>query len=198
MWHFARESPLERELVQLYTGMIDACGMPDAKCIVKELLALAKQQASSDSNLPPDFGEVLIQREMSDDSTRQLLAKKRAEGVTDADIKWWWGLDKIERRMLIVFDDWFRMAAYKKHRAEGKSEEEALSLLSKSLPIFGDPEETKNLKGDDRPLPFELKERINRWVEVVLLNEPIGTSSEFQSTGSMNALIRSEIRAGRL
>jgi len=198
MWPFPRESALERELLEQYTAMIEACGIPGAKRIARQLLSLAKQQARSDPDLPPNFGQILLEREVADDSTRKILAPKRTEGVTDADIKWWWGLDKLERRLLIVVNDWFRMAAYKKDRAEGMSEEQASSQLGKSFPIFGNPEDTKNFKGDDRPLPFELKERINRWAEGCYQDESPGTSGRLRSHSSMNALIRSEIRAGRL
>jgi len=199
MWPFTPESALERKLVQFYAGMLETCGNPtgDAKRTARELLAIAKREARSDPDLPPNFGDLLIEREVTDDSTRQMLAKKRAEGVTDADIKWWWGLDKLERRLLIVVDDWFRMAAFKKYRAEGMSEEQAISQLGKSFPIFGGPEDTKNVKGDD-PLPFELKERINQWAGRALQDKALETATSSRSAGSMNALIRNEIRAGRL
>ena len=200
MWPFTRESALERELVQFYAGMLEACGNPtgDAKRTARELLATAKREARSDPDLPPNFAGLLLEREVTDDSTRQMLAKKRAEGVTDADIKWWWGLDKLERHLLIVVDDWFRLAAYKKDRAEGLSEEQAVAQLGKSFPIFGDPDDMKNVKGDDRALPYELKERVNLWAEKGLLDESSGTATRLRSAGSMNALIRNEIRAGRL
>ena len=198
MWPFTRESALERDLLEQYTAMLDAGGLPGANGIARQLLALAKQQARSDPDLPPNFGHFILEREVTDNSTRQMLAPKRAEGVTDADIKGWWGLDRLERRLLIVVNNWFRMAAYKKYRAEGMSEEQASSQLGKSFPIFGDPEDTKNVKGDDRPLPFELKERINQWVEGGYRYESPGTSGKLRSASSMNALIRSEIRAGRL
>jgi hypothetical protein len=195
MWPFTRESPLERELVQQYTATFEACGIPEANRTAKDLLSLAKKQARSDPDFPPNLGHLLLEREVTDNSTRQMLAPKRADGVTDADIKWWWGLDKIERRMLIVVDDWFRMAAFKKYRAEGMSAEQASSRLRKSFPIFGDPQDTKNVKGDDRPLPFELKERINQWAS---RNKSVETFSELQRATSMNVLVRSEIKAGRL
>jgi hypothetical protein len=195
MWPFTRALPLGRELMQYYAGMFEACGIPEAKRTAKDLLALAKKQACSDPDLPPDFGNLLLEREATDNSTKQMLAAKRAEGVTDADIRWWWGLGKLERRMLIVVDEWFRMAAFLKHEAEGMSEEQATSELRKSFPILGDPQDTENVKGDDRPLPFELKDRINEWA---LRNERGELASELRRTTSMNALIRSEIKAGRL
>jgi hypothetical protein len=201
MWPFTPESALERKLVQLYSGMLETCGNPtgDAKRTARELLALAKKQARSDPDLPPNFADLLLQREVTDDSTRQMLAKKRAEGVTDADIKWWWGLDKLERRLLIAVDDWVRLAAFEKYRAEGLSKEQAVAQLRKSFPIFGDPDDTENVKGDDRALPYELKERVNLWAEKgLLLDESSGTAARLRSAGSMNSLIRNEIRAGRL
>lgn len=197
MWPFTHESPLERKLREQYTVTLGGYGLPaaQAKWTVEQLLAVAKQQARSDPELPPNFGELLIQREVADDSGRQMLASKRAEGVTDPDIRWWWGLDNLERRLLIALDDWFRIAAWKQYRAEGMSEEQAITHLRKSFPIFGDPQNTKTHKGDDRPLPFELKDRINQWA---MRNSSPKTLSELGQFTSMNAAIRSEIRAGRL
>ena len=53
-----------------------------------------------------------------------MLAKKRAEGVRDEDIRWWWSMHDLERRMMIKVDDISRLALYIKLReTEGLTEE---------------------------------------------------------------------------
>jgi len=200
MWPFARQSPLERRLLDFYSGMLKASGFPSnmAKQFAKELISMAKEQARSDPDLPPNTGNLLIEREATDDSIRQMLAKKKADGVTDDDIRWWWSLDKLERRLIIAFDDWFRMAAYTKHSSEGLSREDSAAKVRSAFPIFGDQQETDKLKGDDRPLPFELKDRVNKWIERQMPEGIIELAEKGRDATSMNAIIRNEIRAGRL
>ena len=193
MWPFSRKSALETELKELYGAMIVATGFTNgqAKEIVGLLLSVAKKKA--DTSIPR-FGDRLLELEATDSAARETISKKRAEGVTDADIRWWWNLDRLERGMMTAFDDWMRMAAYKKYRAEGLAEEAAATKLCKSFPIFGDPDSPGLATGDDRPLPFELKDRINQWAE----RHVSQIASSIQSASSMNALIRSHIRAGNL
>ncbi len=200
MWPFTRKPSLERRLEGQYAEMLGTWGLPKghAKRTARQLVAMARQQARSDPNLPPNFGLVLIERETTDDSIREMLAGKRAEGVTDADIKWWWGLDNIEQRLFIVVDDWCRVASFKKYCAEGLTEEQAIAQLRKAYPIFGDPKDARDVKGDDRPLPFELKNRVSKWADVALGKESVRDASQQPPITSMNALVRSEIRAGRL
>ncbi len=197
---FSRKSALERQLEKRYAEMLLAFGVRggQAKRIAKELVALAKKGADSNPQPPPNFGDLLLQREGTDSDARDMLAKKRAEGVGHTDIKWWWNLNELERRLLITFDDWVRLAAYKKHCSSGLSAQQAAAQVRKSFPIFGDPGDTADVTGDDRPLPYELKDRINAWVQRQQMADPAGFAVNEQSATSMNAVIRREMRAGKL
>lgn len=194
---FSRRRPIERQLEEEYTKFIMQFGWPQtsARKTAKDLLAIAKRECSSDPDLPPNYGDVLLQQEGSDPTVNVLLVAKRHEGVTDTDIKWWWTLDKLERRLLIAVDDWFRLAAFSKYRSSGLSGEEAAKKLRQSFPVFGDPTNLDNAAGDDRPLPYELKDRINKWASRRGITQ---LGAEVDHATSMNALIRSDIRAGRL
>jgi hypothetical protein len=52
------------------------------------------------------------------------------------------------------------------------SEEEAAKEVKKYFPIFGDPDDTSTSSGDDRPLPCELKDRINIYIQKKGTNRP--------------------------
>lgn len=63
--------------------------------------------------------------------------------------------------------------------------------------MFGNPDDTTLTSGDDRPLPYELKDRVNTW-----MHKEMASPDEFrrrvEESSTFNALVRSEIRAGRL
>ncbi|MBX4206600.1 hypothetical protein KW784_02335, partial [Candidatus Parcubacteria bacterium] len=80
---------------------------------------------------------------------------------------------------------------------QGKSIEESLDAVAKHHPVFGNPEDISHGQGDDRPLPEELKDRINIYVE----KQGLGNSEfkkKIDSTSTFNALVRQEIRNGNI
>ena len=98
---------VEKELEETYVTLLQTVLLPsvppsEVKSLVNEMLNQAKDESHRDgtSNLPRDFGEVLLQKEASDKNTQLFLAKRKSEGVKDADIKWWWGMSDLERRMM--------------------------------------------------------------------------------------------------
>jgi hypothetical protein len=64
--------------------------------------------------------------------------------------------------------------------------------------MYGDPADTSHRSGDDRPLPYELKDRINRYIEKRRLHDPEAYKQDIQISSSFNALVRKEIRANNL
>ncbi|MBL7131178.1 MAG: hypothetical protein ISS45_07240 [Candidatus Omnitrophica bacterium] len=81
---------------------------------------------------------------------------------------------------------------------EDKKTNLAISKIKKAHPNFGDPDDTTHDAGDDRPLPFELKNRINIYIQKRFLSDPAEFKREIEQSLTFNALIRKEIRAGRL
>jgi len=62
-------------------------------------------------------------------------------------------------------------------------------------PMYGDPSDTRHTCGDDRPLPHELRSRVDRY------HEKWGAAIiEKRSSGytTYNAFVRAEIKHGRL
>jgi hypothetical protein len=52
--------------------------------------------------------------------------------------------------------------------------------------------------GDDQPLPIELMKRENAWFEEQMRVNPEELQLRLERSSSYNAVIRAEIRAGRL
>ncbi len=128
-----------------------------------------------------------------------MLAKRRKEAVRDEDIRWWMNRHELDRKMMIKVDDISKLALFKKLMEEDhRSEEEAAKEVKKYFPIFGDPDDASTSSGDDRPLPFELKDRINIYIQKRSQTDPTKYKKEIAKSSSFNALIRKEIKKGNV
>jgi len=145
-------------------------------------------------NGPPNEGDLYLEQEKTNPAIRESLDARRAEGVRDEDIRWLYNLPPIDRVLLEMSDQQTVTAAYIASRRGGMSKEEAATFVLRRNAKFGDPAEGQ---GEDRPLPIELKKRIVEYVEGYF-----GNLEEFarrvEQFSSFNALVREEIRAGRL
>lgn len=202
---FGSSSPLEKELEELHVSSLqDMMGLTlsEAKSAFRAMLKEAKEEAIKEGtlNLPPNFGDILLEKEATDVNIKTMLAKRRREGVQDKDIRWWFNMYDLERRMALKVDDMFRLALLIKYREEDRLDEsEAVRKVKKTFPIFGDPDDTTHTTGDDRPLPYELKDRIN----IYIIKKRTQThkekfEKEIEGFSTMNALIRNEIKKGNL
>jgi hypothetical protein len=125
------------------------------------------------------------------------LAAKRQDGVTDEDIRWYWNLPDIERRMMDKSERTCQYAFCLSKTEEGLSPEQAARDVRKALVMWGDPTDTQNTQGDDRPLPRELHRRVVTWIEQYY-TQPGALRAKAAPFSTYNAMIRAEIRAGRL
>ena len=148
---------------------------------------------------PGNFGEVLLHQEKVSEEVRQAFAPKRAEGVTDSDILHWWNLHDLDRRLIVRVDEIHRMVLFEMlvHK-DGKEEAEAAGIVGRRLPIFGDPEFQGHGLVQDRPLPFELKGRVNRFLTRQKGSRGTKYRKKLESASSLNALLRQGIREGQL
>jgi hypothetical protein len=201
---FGTSSNLERQLEEFYVPTLQIMtGMTptQAKSSFRDILKQAKEEAEKEGtlNLPQNFGDILLEKESKDEKIKAMLARKRKEGVTDKDIRWWWNMHDLERRIMLKVDDIYRMALFVKLREkEGLNVEEAARRIGKSFPIFGDPNDTANTAGEDRPLPYELKDRINVYIEKRSQIDPERLKREFEGASSVNSFIRKEISKGNI
>lgn len=186
------EKRLESEYVSYFK---ESMGMPEA--VAHEIFkALAEEQKTSarsegTDRLPESFGEILLERERTDEKVREAFAPKRAEGVTDEDIAFWWNMHDLERRMICKVDEMNRILLFEKLvQGNGIPEIEAARAVAKRFPIYGDPTHLVLEAEDDRPLPFELKWRVNRYIGEKTAADPDGFQKEVEESTSLNALLR--------
>jgi hypothetical protein len=201
---FGTSSGIETELEDIHVSMFETkLGLPslEAKTLIRRMLKEAKEESRKEgtAKLPANFGEIILQKEAADKDTQAALLKKRAEGIRDDDIRWWWGMTDLERRILAKVDDFFRLAMYTKYRNEdGLGNEEAATKVRKLYPIYGDPQDTTHTIADDSPLPYELKDRVNRYVESRSQADPDKCQKEIEESTTFNAFVRREIRRGHI
>jgi len=195
---------IEKQLEELYVAMFQrkmGISLLQAQGIFRDMLKQAKEESLKEdtTNLPQNFGDILLEKEATDEKIKSMLVRKRIEGVRDGDIRWWWNMDDLARRMMLIVDDWSRLTVFKKlTEKDSLSENEAAKRIGKSFPIFGDSNDITHTTGDDRPLPYELKDRINIYIERKSQTEPEKFKKEIEESSTFNALIRKEIKKGNI
>jgi hypothetical protein len=199
---------IEQRLKDVYVPTLIQAGMSvsEANELFSAWLTVAKEESKNEDmdNLPENFGDLLLQMEATGPNIKAWLAKVRREGGTDEDIRNWWNLHDLERRimlkndensrMAVVMDQLEKMGATKETMQQ--SMEKAIAHARKYFPFWGDPDDCAHLSRNDRPLPEELKVRVNLWIQrkrsVPKYKEEVERSTTF------NALIRREISEGNL
>jgi hypothetical protein len=217
LFNFSKYNNIEKALLEQYAEMmtmIVGVSSSEARKMVEDLLDQAIEESKKEGSyyLPQNMGDIILgDAEVNDpaikkvaDAIRKNLPKKRKEGVKDKDIRWWWNLNDIERRIMLKQDDIARMYLFT-HEIENstgsperKTAEVAAVKVRKFHPIYGDPGDTTHTKGKNRPLPFELKDRINIYIEKRAKTDSEKYKKEIQQSSTFNALVRKEIRAGNL
>jgi hypothetical protein len=191
---------MEKRLEPQYVAFFqETMAMPEdvARAIFKALAEEQKEAARREGTdrLPESFGSILLERERTDEKVRNAFAPKRAEGVADEDIALWWNMHDLERRMICKVDEMNRILLFEKlMQGEGMAEPEAARMVAKRFPIFGDPAHLVLESDDDRPLPFELKWRVNRYLSERTQADPDGFMEGVEASTSLNALLRRAVR----
>ena len=195
---------MEEQIEDRYVSMFqETVGMSpsQAKSAFRDIIEEAKEESLKEDalDLPRNVGDFLLEKESSDEKIRSILAKKRSEGVRDQDIRWWFNMGDLERRILLKVDDINRHALFAKLREEdGLGEDEAAKGVRKGYPLFGDPDAASHSTGEDRPLPYELRNRINSYVEKRMQTDPETFKKEIEESSTFNALVREELKKGKV
>ena len=167
--------------------------------MAESLLEMARENAEAEGSLGiTGLAERYFAHANSDPQRRERLGAKRADGVNDDDIRWWWNMEGLERHAMLLMDQQTRLGmflGYTKNR--GLADEQAAKEINRRQPLYSDSEDPKHPTGEDRPLPYELKDRINKWTQRNQ-GDPEAFKGRLASASSMNALIRQEIGAGNL
>ena len=199
---------IEQQLKEVYVPTLMQSGMSvsQANEVFSAWLSRAKEESGKEDmdNLPQNFGDLLLQNEAAGPNIQAWLAKVRREGGTDEDIRNWWNLHDLERRMMLKSDENSRMAvvmdSLEKMGATKETMEEsmdkAVAHARKYFPFWGDPDDCAQVCGDDRPLPEELKFRIDLWIQRKQFDP--NYKEELERSTTFNALVRREIAKGNL
>jgi hypothetical protein len=195
---------IEKRLEPQYVSFFqESMSMPEevAREIFKAFAQDLKDAAHREGTdqFPESFGEILLEREQSDERVRDAFAPKRAEGVTDEDIAFWWNMHDLERRMISKIDEMNRILLFEKLiQSSGLAELEVARMVAKQFPVYGDPDHLVLETDDDRPLPFELKWRVNRYITERKKTDPDKFQEEVEASTSLNALLRKAVRQSEL
>jgi hypothetical protein len=128
---FRTSSDIEKQLEDLYVPMFQTMmgiSTSQARRTFRNMLREAKRESLKEgtSNLPQNFGDILLEKESTDEKIKSMLTRKGEEGVKDEDIRWWWNMHDLERRMMLKVDEMSRLALFiKLRKEEGLSEKEA-------------------------------------------------------------------------
>jgi hypothetical protein len=196
--NFFRDQQLENTYINLLQTVLD---MPssEAKKTAGDMLEQARLESRREgtANLPQNLGDKFLESEATDETVKSFLGKKRAEGVKDDDIRWWWNMDDMERRMVMKFDAMYmRIQLLKLSRESGLKEPEAMRMLRKNLPVFSITDDVSGPNSEDRPLPYELMDKANGYIAMISQDAPEKLQKEIANSSSMNAFIRKAIKKG--
>ena len=197
-----KKSPreIEEDMVEFYSQMLRHLypSLDEARNEVKKIIESCKEIAKKDGtdDLPENFGDLIMKGyESGDPKSKKLVEKACNEGATDEDIKKWWNLHDLERRMMISIDNIFRGSLFYKAKDEGLSSDEAAERVRKTFPMYGNPEDTSKLTRDDRLIPHELRDRVNVYLSK---HRTSVIQNKLTNYSSFNVFIRAEIRLGNL
>lgn len=121
-----------------------------------------ESQKEGTDRFPENFGNILIEdADCGIPYAKNIVETARREGATDEDIKNYWNLSDLEKRLMTAVDNIYRSAGYFKKKDKGLPNKEAVIELNRFFPHYGNPNDTSKFSGENRPLPFELKDRVN-------------------------------------
>lgn len=183
----------QQALVNEYTYSYEQSGMPhgEARKRAEEFVeaGVAEVAARGWQNQPTDFGDHMLREERANKELADCLTARRREGVTDDDIRWWWNMPPLDRVLIEKSDEELCVSAFAMCMDKGMDAADAAKYVFKANPKYGELLDTDD---PDRPIPIELKRRINEWSEKHY--QDLGLlRRKLEEATSFNALIRSEI-----
>ncbi|MFH1255547.1 MAG: hypothetical protein V1667_03725 [bacterium] len=199
MGFFSKYNETEKNLLETYSKIFSSIGLPNAQKMTKDILDKAIEDSKKAGRYSlTNMGDTLLEKEESSGQINPNFEEKRKEGVRDEDIRWWFNLNDIERMMMLKADEFHQSSLYLSQIEAGKNEEEALTIISKYHPRYGNFKDRTFGKEDDRPLPYELKDRINIYIQKRADENSEKYKNEIEKSSTFNALIRAEMRAGKI
>lgn len=192
---------IEKELEDFYTNLyqnLSGVSPAQARKMVKDIITACKQKGRDEgtADLPENFGDfLLIQAGGGIPEALRIVEKARKEGAGDEDIAEWWNLQDLQRRMVLWSEEIFRYTSFNSFVSQGIDADEAMRKVRQMFPMYGDPSDITHVSGEDRPLPNELRGRVDQYREKYSAESILQRASQY---GTYNALVRAEIRSKRL
>jgi hypothetical protein len=191
----------EKRLVSVYTEVLQGAGYSrdEAERRVKDAIQRFSRETGDEGpdDLPDKKGDHIIEgaKEGRDDCRRIVRAAKD-EGATEEDIRRWWNRSSVERRLICWAEKIaVRDPMYETAKEYGLSDEEARRKVRQFFPVYGDPDEAEDMADEDRPLPHELRDRIEKYRRT---QDRSDMREKLKDFSSYNAFVRHEIREGKL
>lgn len=154
--------------------------------------AIQEAKAAGTYDLPVDLGDRLLAKERTDPLA---LSGLREEGIRDEDIRWWWNMTEVGRLVMKRSDSATRLGAFAELvRDRGLDPVAAGRALRKILVMYGDPSVDSVATGEDRNLPYELRQRVTEF----FTQDRVGANKAARQFSSLNAFVRDRIRNGLL
>ena len=193
----SRKDKTDKELEEKYLSVFVAQGfsLADAKNTFRDVLKIIKQEVQKQgiNNWPEKMGDKLLATESKIEDVKTMLSKKRKEGVTDEDIRWWWNLPVLEKKLMEKIAESGQYATFNEVLDKGMGPDEAAYEVRKKHPMYGDPEDERHTTGKDRPLPPELINRVVNYLLRMSRTNPTDLLDKLKKATSFNAFIREEI-----
>ena len=132
-----------------------------------------------------------------DADSMRICTKAKSEGATDTDIREWWNFAQAQRQAVLDSEDRFRLATFMHATEGGKDDDGAAAEVRRIFPMYGDPADETHTTGEDRPLPHELRGRVDRFRKKHG-GSAIRTWMERAGFTNYNAFLRERIRRREL
>ena len=205
-WRNQMTSKLENDLKFYYSSLLQIkLGFPynDAVLCASDIIEKAKKESekSETKYVPSNYGKILLRLEHTGDAnTCTYLQELRNDGVTDEDIIKWWNISDLERQCFRQFCDFQALILYNKIKEEENLTDPAIitNKARKFCPVFGQPVDTEHISGANRPIPYELGERVVQHMRNKFPTLLFQYPDELVFSSSCNAFLRSEIKKGNL
>ena len=160
---------IEKELEHLYTRAhqnLFGLAAAEARRTVRDAIKACRQKGRDEgtADLPENFGDFLLSQAREGASAALRIADKaRKEGAGDEDIAESWNLNDLECRMAHWSELVIRYAKFLGFLEQGFDPDEATRKVRQMFPMYGDPLDTTHTFGDDRPLPHEVRGRVDEY-----------------------------------
>jgi len=196
---------LKSEAVEMTSLSLQAGGMDprEAKKIAKQIVKQAgsKQVEQGTRNIPPNAAELVLSGASFHVFPADYGKQLAEEGVTEDDIRWWWGLPDFMRWVMFCWEEHLAMVAFLDGLQKGLDSEAATRKMTKQMALYRyglSYEKPPVFVGDNRRLPYEIKDRVDMHIEKRIKQDQEGFKREFESATSFNAYIRAKVTAGEL